>query len=147
VQQWRANKNDAAAIPNDAMEATLIGFRMWVAAVERAGTTDATAVRAAMADMTFDAPSGFCVRMDGETQHLHKPAFVGRFNGAGAILPVWSSAGLVPPEPWSPWLKRDETKELPEGSPYIHPRAIESLAELPRTEAGKVQGGALRARG
>jgi urea transport system substrate-binding protein len=106
VQQWRAYKGEANALPNDAMEATLIGFRMWVAAVERAGTTDAEAVRAAMADMTFDAPSGFCVRMDRETQHLHKPAFVGRFNGSGAILPVWSSAGLVPPEPWSPWLKR-----------------------------------------
>jgi urea transport system substrate-binding protein len=112
VQQWRAHKNDPAAIPNDAMEATLIGFRMWVSAVERAGTTDSEAVRAAMAGMTFDAPSGFCVRMDGETQHLHKPAFVGRFNGAGAILPVWSSAGLVPPEPWSPWLKRADSMRM-----------------------------------
>lgn len=105
VQQWRTHKSEASALPNDAMEATLIGFRMWVAAVERAGTTEAPAVRAAMAGMTFAAPSGFAVRMDRETQHLHKPAFVGRFNGAGAILPVWSSAGLVPPEPWSPWLQ------------------------------------------
>jgi urea transport system substrate-binding protein len=106
VSQWRAWKGDSATMPNDAMEATLIGFRMWIAAVERAGTTDAAAVRAAMADMSFAAPSGFAVRMDRETQHLHKPAFVGRFSGAGAIVPVWSSAGLVPPEPWSPWLKR-----------------------------------------
>ena len=106
VNRWRSFKGAAAAMPNDAMEATLIGFGMWVAAVERAGTTDSAAVRAAMADMTYDAPSGFAVRMDGETQHLHKPAFVGRFDGAGAIVPVWSSAGLVPPEPWSPWLKR-----------------------------------------
>jgi urea transport system substrate-binding protein len=108
VGQWRAYKGDEAALPNDPMEATLIGFRMWVAAVERAGTTDAAAVRAAMAGMSFAAPSGFAVRMDRETQHLHKPAFVGWFNGAGAIAPVWSSAGLVPPEPWSPWLSEPQ---------------------------------------
>ncbi|MGV3635791.1 MAG: transporter substrate-binding protein [Pseudorhodoplanes sp.] len=106
ASQWRGYAGDKAAMPNDAMEATLIGFRMWVAAVERAGTTDCAAVRAAMAGMSFAAPSGFTVRMDDETQHLHKPAFVGRFNAAGGIVPVWSSAGLVPPEPWSPWLKR-----------------------------------------
>jgi urea transport system substrate-binding protein len=106
VNRWRSFKGANAALPHDAMEATLIGFGMWVAAVERAGTTAAGAVRAAMADMIYDAPSGFAVRMDAETQHLHKPAFVGRFDGAGAIVPVWASEGLVPPEPWSPWLKR-----------------------------------------
>jgi urea transport system substrate-binding protein len=110
VSQWRAYSGDATAMPNDAMEATLIGFRMWVKAVERAGTTDAAAVRAALAGMTCEAPSGFTVRMDDKTQHLHKPAFVGRFDGDGAILPVWSSEGLVPPEPWSPWLRRDEMR-------------------------------------
>ncbi|MGD9920073.1 MAG: transporter substrate-binding protein [Pseudorhodoplanes sp.] len=108
LRRWRAYCDGAPAMPNDAMEATLIGFRMWVAAVEKAGTTAVAAVRAAMADMTCDAPSGFAVRMDAQTQHLHKPAFVGRFNGSGAIVPVWSSAGLVPPEPWSPWLKRTD---------------------------------------
>ena len=107
VAQWRDYSDDAAAMPNDAMEATLIGFRMWAAAVQRAGTTDAQAVRAAMAGMTCEAPSGFTVRMDGVSQHLHKPAFVGCFDGNGAILPVWSSAGLVPPEPWSPWLRSE----------------------------------------
>jgi len=106
IDEWRACAGDTAAMPNDAMEATLIGFRMWAAAVNRTGTTDAAAVRRALAGMSFAAPSGFTVRMDGETQHLHKPAFVGRFTAAGSIVPVWSSAGLVPPEPWSPWLKR-----------------------------------------
>ncbi len=106
TQRWRSYKGATAALPNDAMEATLIGFGMWVAAVERARTSDPVAVRAAMANMTYDAPSGFTVRMDSETQHLHKPAFIGCFDGADAIVPVWSSNGLVPPEPRSPWLKR-----------------------------------------
>ena len=105
VNRWRNFKGANAALPHDAMEATLIGFCMWVAAVERAGTTDPAAVRAAMADMTHDAPSGFTVRMDAGSQHLHKPCFVGRFDGAGGIVPVWESEGLVPPEPWIRWLK------------------------------------------
>lgn len=112
IDEWRAYAGDTAAMPNDAMEATLIGFRMWVAAVQRAGTTAPVAIRAAMAGMSFAAPSGFTVRMDEETQHLHKPAFVGRFTAAGSIVPVWSSAGLVPPEPWSPWLKRAGEMQL-----------------------------------
>ena len=40
VQRWRDFTGNDSAMPNDAMEATLIGFGMWVAAVERAGTSD-----------------------------------------------------------------------------------------------------------
>jgi urea transport system substrate-binding protein len=106
TRRWRTFTGDDKAVPNDPMEATFIGFKMWVAAVEKAGTTDVDGVRRVLAGMTYDAPSGFTVRMDGDTQHLHKPAFIGRFDGNGAILPVWNSDGLVPPEPWSPWLTR-----------------------------------------
>jgi urea transport system substrate-binding protein len=105
VQRWRDFTGNDSAMPNDPMEATFIGFRMWVAAVEKAGTTEVAAVRATLAGMTCEAPSGFTVRLDGENQHLHKPAFIGRITDDGAILPVWTSPGLVPPEPWSPWLK------------------------------------------
>jgi urea transport system substrate-binding protein len=105
VRRWRAFIGNQSAMPNDPMEATFIGFRMWAAAVEKAGTTDVNAVRNALAGMTVAAPSGFTVRLDPETQHLHKPAFIGCITDDGAILPVWASSDLVPPEPWSPWLK------------------------------------------
>jgi urea transport system substrate-binding protein len=107
VRRWRAFTGNERAVPNDPMEATFIGFRMWAAAVEKAGTTDAGMVRAALAGMTCAAPSGFTVQLDAQTQHLHKPAFVGRITDEGAILPVWTSPALVPPEPWSPWLKNE----------------------------------------
>jgi urea transport system substrate-binding protein len=29
---------------------------------------------------------------------------IGRISKDGRILPVWATEGLVPPEPWSPWL-------------------------------------------
>jgi urea transport system substrate-binding protein len=104
IDQWRTFTGNAAAVANDPMEATLIGFSLWAQAVAKAGTTDTNAVRAALAGLSFRAPSGFTVRMDETNHHLHKPAFIGRINKKGEIIPVWKSGGLVPPEPWSQWL-------------------------------------------
>jgi urea transport system substrate-binding protein len=104
VDDWRLFAGNAAAMPNDPMEATLIGFRLWAQAVAKAGTTDIGRVRDALAGMSFAAPSGFTVRMDEINHHLHKPAFIGRISARGDIFPVWNSGGLAPPEPWSRWL-------------------------------------------
>ena len=60
----------------------------------------------ALAGRSIRAPSGFDVRFDSETQHLHKPAIIGRFDDKNVIEPVWISDGLLAPEPWSRWLKR-----------------------------------------
>ncbi len=109
VSHWRAFTGDAAAVTNDPMESTLVAFRLWCKAVEICGTTDAGDVRIAAAGLKVQSPSGYEVQMDRENHHLHKPAFVGRITGDGRILPVWESAGLVLPEPWSPWLKQATT--------------------------------------
>jgi urea transport system substrate-binding protein len=45
------------------------------------------------------------VQMDAKTHHLFKPVMIGRITDDGRILPVSVTEGLVPPEPWSPWLK------------------------------------------
>ena len=107
ISQWRDFAGDPDGVTNDPMEATLIGFRLWTAAVERAGTTDAEIVRRTLAGMSTTGPSGHTVRMDERNQHLHKPAFVGRISRDSRILPVWTSEGVVPPDPWSPWLQRE----------------------------------------
>jgi urea transport system substrate-binding protein len=52
--------------------------------------------------------------MDDKTHHLYKPVMIGRISDDGRILPVSVTEGLVPPDPWSPWLKRP-------GSPTPHP--------------------------
>jgi urea transport system substrate-binding protein len=106
VARWRGFVGDATAMPNDPMEATWIGFHLWAQAVAAAGTTETGAVREKLAGLRLQAPSGFTVRMDDSNHHLHKPAFIGRFTADAHILPVWNSGGLVPPEPWSPWLER-----------------------------------------
>jgi urea transport system substrate-binding protein len=104
IAEWRRFTGRSDAMTNDPMEATWIGFHLWVAAVEAAGTTDVDKVRAALAGRRIAAPSGFTVQMDGKTQHLHKPVMIGRIATDGRIVPVSVTEGLVPPSPWSPWL-------------------------------------------
>jgi urea transport system substrate-binding protein len=105
ISAWRDFSGEPKAVANDPMEATWIGFNLWAAAVEKAGTFDPNRVREALAGLTIDAPSGFRVHMDVKNQHLHKPAVLGRIDKHGSIQPVWISGDVLPPEPWSPWLK------------------------------------------
>jgi urea transport system substrate-binding protein len=109
IAAWRRFTGRRDAITNDPMEATWIGFSLWVAAVEAAGTTSVDAVRQALHGRRITAPSGFSLMMDAKTQHLCKPVMIGRISGDGRILPVSVTEGLVPPEPWSPWLDRAES--------------------------------------
>jgi urea transport system substrate-binding protein len=111
IEEWRAFTGDPQATTNDPMEASWIGFKLWSEGVTAAGTTEAAAVRAALAGRKVRAPSGFDVVLDAENQHLHKPAVIGRFDEHNVIRPVWMSEGLLAPEPWSRWLPR-ETEAL-----------------------------------
>jgi len=79
---------------------------MWSAAVTKAGTTDVDKVREAMKGLKVKAPSGFEVTMDPETQHLHKPVFIGEIKADGQMQLVWASEGPVAPMPWSPYIPR-----------------------------------------
>jgi urea transport system substrate-binding protein len=104
IADWRRFTGQPRAMTNDSMEATWIGFHMWTEAVEAAGSTEIEKVRAALGGRQIEAPCGFRVKMDGRSHHLYKPAMIGRITKDGLILPVWATEGLVPPEPWSPWL-------------------------------------------
>ena len=108
IAEWRRFTGRPDAITNDPMEATWIGFHLWAAAVEAAGTTDVEEVRDALGGSRVTAPSGFSVLMDAKTHHLFKPVMIGRITDDGRILPVSVTKGLVPPDPWSPWLKRQD---------------------------------------
>lgn len=104
ITEWRQFIADPLAMTNDPMEASWIGFNLWVEAVIAAGTTATAPVRAALAGRTIRSLSGFEVRLDPETQHLHKPAVIGRFDENNTLWPIWTSDGLIAPEPWSRWL-------------------------------------------
>jgi urea transport system substrate-binding protein len=82
---------------NDDVEATYIGVHLWKQAVESAKTFDRDAVVAALANQTFDAPSGFTVRVDPKNHHLHKPYFVAQVGTTGKAKVVWKTPAPLPP--------------------------------------------------
>jgi urea transport system substrate-binding protein len=98
-------------LTNDPMEATYIGIHMWKQAVEKAKSTETDKVIAAMAGQTFDAPSGFTVKMDEKNHHLHKPVFIGEVRADGQFNVVWKSKGLIRAQPWSPFIPENKGKK------------------------------------
>lgn len=98
-------------VTNDPMEATYIGIHMWRQAVEQAGTTDVDAVRQALTDQTFKAPSGYTITMDGKNHHLHKPVVIGEITEDGQFDIVWKTDGPIRAQAWSPYLP-DSAKKV-----------------------------------
>jgi urea transport system substrate-binding protein len=107
IAAWRRFTGRREAMTNDSMEATWIGFHLWTEAVEAAGTTETAKVRDALGGRMIAAPSGFTVKMDARTHHLYKPVMIGRITQNGAIIPISVTEGLVPPDPFSRWLKAE----------------------------------------
>ena len=117
IKQWKAyavSKKLPSAntvVTNDPMEATYIGIHMWKQAVEKAKSLDTDKVIAAMAGQTFKSPSGFTLTMDKTNHHLHKPVMIGEIKADGQFNVVWKTKGPVRAQPWSPFIKGNESKQ------------------------------------
>ena len=98
-------------LTNDPMEAPYIGIHMWKQAVEKARTTDADKVIAAVGGQTFKSPSGFTVKMDEKNHHLHKPVFIGEVQANGQFNVVWKTQGPIRAQPWSPFIAGNEARQ------------------------------------
>jgi urea transport system substrate-binding protein len=106
-------------VTNDPMEASYIGMHMWAQAVDQAGTTDVDAVRQALGNQTFRAPTGFDIPMDGKNHHLHKPVFIGEVQADGQFKIVWKSDGPIRAQPWSPFVPDSAKKVADWTYPWI----------------------------
>ena len=108
--------NAGTVVTNDPMEATFVGIHMWKQAVEKAKSTDTDKVIAAMAGQTFNAPSGYTLKMDETNHHLWKPVFIGEIKADGQFNVVWKTKGPIRAQPWSPFIAGNEKKkDAPEG--------------------------------
>ncbi len=103
--------NADTVVTNDPMEATYVGIHMWKQAVEQAGTADVDAVIDAMGGQTFEAPSGFTLKMDETNHHLHKPVLIGEVRDDGQFDVVWQTEGPIRAQPWSPFIPGNEDKQ------------------------------------
>ena len=103
VADFKAFTKNPKRVTNDPMEAHYIGFNMWVKAVEKAGTTDHTAVIDAMIGVSHPNLTGDYATMM-PNHHLTKPVLLGEVQANGQFNVVWQTPGLVVAQPWSPYL-------------------------------------------
>jgi len=118
-KEWaKKNKlpNADSVVTNDPMEATFVGIHMWKQAVEKAKSTNVDKVIAAMSGQTFNAPSGYVLKMDETNHHLWKPVMIGEIKADGQFNVVWRTKGPIRAQPWSPFIAGNESKkDGPEG--------------------------------
>ncbi len=103
IKSWKAFIKNDKRVTNDPMEATYIGFNMWVKAVEKAGTTDVDAVQQAMIGIETPNLTGGMAKMH-KNHHLSKPVLIGEIQEDGQFEVVSETDGLVPGDAWSDFL-------------------------------------------
>jgi urea transport system substrate-binding protein len=103
IKSWKAYTKNPKRVTNDPMEAHIIGFNMWVKAVEKAKTTDVAKVTDAMIGIEVPNLTGGVAKML-PNHHLTKPVFIGEVRADGQFDVVWKTSGLVPGDAWSDFL-------------------------------------------
>ncbi len=103
IEKWHAFTKDEDRVTNDPMEAHYIGFKMWVEAVKKAGTTDADAVQEAIIGVSVPNLTGGLSAMM-PNHHITKPVLIGEIQEDGQFEVVWQTSGLVPGDAWSDYL-------------------------------------------
>jgi urea transport system substrate-binding protein len=108
IARWQAYAG-ADRVTNDPMEAHYIGFQMWVQAVEKAGTTDVDAVRAAMYGLEVPNLTGGTAKML-PNHHLTKPVLIGEIRADGQF-DIISQTEPVAGDAWTDFLPESAVLE------------------------------------
>ena len=103
IKGWHEFIKNDKRVTNDPMEAHVIGFDMWVKAVQKAGTTDVDKVSDAIIGIEVPNMTGGMAKML-PNHHLTKPVLIGEIQADGQFETVWQTDGLVPGDAWSDFL-------------------------------------------
>ena len=109
ISAWQTFMGNPDKVTNDPMEATVIGFNLWVQAVEKAGTTDTDAVLDAIIGLETPNLTGGIAKML-PNHHLTKPVLIGEIQADGQFEVV-SESDLVPGDAWSDYLPESKLIE------------------------------------
>ncbi|ODT77985.1 MAG: urea ABC transporter substrate-binding protein [Pelagibacterium sp. SCN 64-44] len=110
IAEWQKFIGSDTRVTNDPMEAHMIGFNLWVAAVEAAGTTDADAVIDAIVGLeTLNLTGGTATMLP--NHHITKPVLIGEIQDDGQFFVVWETEDLVPGDAWSDFLPESKMLE------------------------------------
>lgn len=104
IDKWHKFTKNEDRVTNDPMEATYIGFNMWVKAVEKAGTTDSEAVQEALIGVAVPNLSGSVATMM-PNHHITKPIFIGEIQDDGQFQIVDKTPTTVVADEWSDYLE------------------------------------------
>ena len=104
IDTWHKYTKNEDRVTNDPMEASYIGFNMWLKAVEKAGTTDPTAVEDALVGVTVpNLTGGYATMMP--NHHITKPVLIGEIQDDGQFEVVSRTKGDVAGDAWSDYLE------------------------------------------
>ncbi|MFN3824807.1 MAG: urea ABC transporter substrate-binding protein [Pseudorhodobacter sp.] len=108
IAKWKAFAGESR-VTNDPMEAHVIGFKMWVQAVEAAGTTEVDAVRTAMYGLEVPNLTGGMAKML-PNHHLTKPVLIGEIRADGQF-DIISQTEPVAGDAWTDFLPESAVLE------------------------------------
>ncbi len=100
IAKWKAFTKNPKRVSNDPMEAHVIGFNMWVKAVEKVKSTDPDKVIDALPGIEAANLTGGISKML-PNHHITKPVLIGEIKADGQFDVVWKTDGLVPGDAWS----------------------------------------------
>jgi urea transport system substrate-binding protein len=104
IEKWKEFTKNPKRVTNDPMEAHVVGFNMWVKAVEKAGTTDPDKVIDTIIGVQVPNLTGGVSEML-PNHHITKPVLIGEIKEDGQFDTVWQTDGLVPGDAWSKHLE------------------------------------------
>jgi urea transport system substrate-binding protein len=100
IKEWQTFTKNPKRVTNDPMEAHVIGFAMWVKAVEKVKSTDPDKVIDALPGIEAPNLTGGMSKML-PNHHSTNPVFIGEVKADGQFDVVWKTPGLVPGDAWS----------------------------------------------
>jgi urea transport system substrate-binding protein len=103
IAKWHAFTKNPKRTFNDPMEATVIGFQMWVKAVEKTKSTDVSKVIDALPGTEAPNLTGGVAKLL-PNHHITKPVYIGEIKADGQFDVVWKTKGLVAGDAWSDFL-------------------------------------------
>ncbi|WP_323011040.1 urea ABC transporter substrate-binding protein [Paracoccus sp. (in: a-proteobacteria)] len=109
ITGWHEFIGNKARVTNDPMEATMLGFNLWVQAVEAAGTTDVDPVLAAIVGLEVPNLTGGTATIL-PNHHLTKPVLIGEIRADGQF-DIVSQTDPVPGDAWTDFLPESAVLE------------------------------------
>ena len=103
IAKWHTFTKNPKRTFNDPMEASVIGFQLWVKAVEKAGTTSTDKVIAALPGLEVPNLTGGTAQVL-PNHHITKPVYIGEIRADGQFDVVWKTKQEIPGDAWSDFL-------------------------------------------